>query len=504
MQGSGNSHLENAYTSSTWEKIVDNNQELFPWTFLRLQNWYLSKALPSDQIEWVCFSAIKTSPTNTTKKKERLTAIYKPVRHDHTFKMPVEAGILNDADIWKSFNMTASGDQLIDYNTAWVGNQFRLERIFDGAKGEIGEFTIIRTINVLMWPQWPTWANWPQGIQWPLWNQWPRWYAWPTWPQWPEWCEWPPWNTGQQWPQGLQWPQGDPWDDGTSFIREWWRNSWTQYQENDVVQHNGSTRISTCDPNLNKEPWVDPCRELMALAGNTWPQWPQWPQWPAGWPVWPQGATWPSWPAGAQGQQGSQWVQGQTGQQWPQGKPWPMSDEFICMRNNQDQVFSIPQLTSEHVLVEFQNVYGNGWMQDPANDKKYIQALSRGVREISGTMWCASVPNASGDNGVNTVRMILFKSDVANNVDLTRFGFIDEKEGDQTWHGTFRFFNVAGTASIPMDTWDRVRMLSRASCDSVVPWDLMIEWPRGVPWFNGAWPNWRAILFAHKIYDQII
>gem|GEM_PF-4756515 len=63
-----------------------------------------------------------------------------------------------------------------------------------------------------------------------------------------------------------------------------------------------------------------------------------------------------------------------------------MSDEFICMRNNQDQVFSIPQLTSEHVLVEFQNVYGNGGMQDPANNKKYIQALSRGVREISGTM----------------------------------------------------------------------------------------------------------------------
>ena len=98
-----------------------------------------------------------------------------------------------------------------------------------------------------------------------------------------------------------------------------------------------------------------------------------------------------------------------------------MSDEFITMWNDRDQIFSVPQLNSEHALVEFHNVYGNGGMQDPASTKQFIQANSTGVRDVSGTLGCVNVPNASGDNGVNTARMIMFKSDASNNVDVSWF-----------------------------------------------------------------------------------
>lgn len=502
LHNTGNSHQNNAYTNSTIEKLADNSQRIYNGSFVRLVNALISLCGPSDMIEGISITDVVTDSDNTTNQLKHEKIIYKPVRLEDTWKMYVANGTITEDDIGLYFNMDLNQD--IDYWTinAW-GGQFRLEKVLDKDNWLIGEFRIERNLWGPAWPQGQQWVQWPVWPVWPDWPRWPRGFKWDTWPmgmtgamwpQWPRWLKWDKGDKGDQWLPGI---------DGKTPHHEWPRNSATAYTALSVVRRNGRSRWTQNATSVWDEPGVSSNRLLLNEDWLQGPQGPQWPAWPAWWPMgppWPVGPPWSDWPAWSPW---PQWPSGDDGPMWPSWPPGPMSNEFVQYWVWEDQQYDVPSFDSTSYLVKFQVASGNSAMMEPWANKNYMKAITQGTYLVSADHTAVSVPDANGLQGCNVARMLLFITDSSNAVDLTRFQFIDQKDGWGARTDEYaNYFAMSGSARIKLNANDRIYMISRGSADNTDTGRVLIEGPRWIPWYGWVGPYGKTRMWMNKIYTS--
>lgn len=539
----------NSYTNESFAKTGKNWLKVFPGDFLVLRDWVIDIAQPSDIIEWVSIQVDTYANDNETNEKKNV--IYRPTFILHTYVCDLESWSFIDSDVGKFFAIAPGTGQYIDYSTKdTTGWQVRLEKILSEKRGE---FRIVSNFGNNMWPQWLTGATGLTGATWPQWpqgNKWLKWDAGDTpdhewnWtslrfenPDGSRWSYvnliWPQWLKGNQWDQWDPGPQGIPWQ---SFIRKWPYSWSTTYAVREVVEYQWSSYVSITNGNIGTTPWSSPTTwELVAQKGATWPQGVQWPVWPSGWPMWPMpwhqwvgtalqfqvpwwwywsltDLQWPAWP---QGPSWLQWQDWADGVQWPPGPQGPMINEFIQMRKSWDQTKSFSGNWSDEFIVQWQNTYtGNNAMNPPWSNKNYIIAstdmtafVSCSLRSSVRVIW---VPDDI-ETVRTTIRMFLFVTDSTNNIKYSHFWFIDTKHGsiepaNYAWSVIPKEWSLSWTAIIPLDAWDRVRVLFRFSNDVNPSWGTVlwtVEWPVGIPSSPSLWVNAWSTFSVRKIFNKI-
>lgn len=222
MAWKANNHQNNAYEKYSLPKTWSNWLVLETWDFILLSWWFVFKASPWSNLEWVSLTTKTFALDNQTQAKEQVQ--YEPIKFSNTYILTPVNGSLIDSMVWWYFDMDASQDlDVATYNTSFW--QFRLERIMPNGDAEI----TINRIWLGSWPAWPawsqwaTWLNWATGDLWPTWATWPQWPVWvgTPWPQGATWATWPAgswttWATWATWPAWSQWATGATWPAWTS------------------------------------------------------------------------------------------------------------------------------------------------------------------------------------------------------------------------------------------------------------------------------------------------
>jgi hypothetical protein len=180
-----------------------------------------------------------------------------------------------------------------------------------------------------------------------------------------------------------------------------------------------------------------------------------------------------------------------------------MSNEFVQLWVWEDQQYDVPSYDSSSYLIKFQQATGNAAMRESGTQISYMKSITQGTYLISAEHTAVAVSDGAGLQWVNVARLLLFITDSSNAVDLTRFQCIDSKQGG--WAKTNEwgyFFNMAGTCRIKLNAWDRVYAISRWSSDNTDSGRVLIEWPRGIPWYWGTGPFGKTRMGMNKIYTS--
>lgn len=245
MAWKANNHQNNAYEQWAFNKIAQNSLAIETGDFVELSGWFILKAGPASNLEWVSLTTNTFASDNQTARKE--TVSYSPIKYSNSYSLSAVNGTLIDTMVWWYFNMDVSQNlDVSTFNT--TTGQFRLESILSPTEWEV-------TINKFwLWagpawaggpqgstgltgstgptgatgatgPQGPagtsgwagangaTWATGVTGATWPA-GSWTTGATGATGPQWATGATWPQGATGATWPQGVTgatWPIGATW-----------------------------------------------------------------------------------------------------------------------------------------------------------------------------------------------------------------------------------------------------------------------------------------------------
>jgi len=259
MAWKANNHQNNAYEQWAFNKIAQNSLAIETGDFVELSGWFILKAGPASNLEWVSLTTNTFASDNQTARKE--TVSYSPIKYSNSYSLSAVNGTLIDTMVWWYFNMDVSQNlDVSTYNT--TTGQFRLESILSPTEWEV-------TINKFWLWAWPAWAGGPQ---------------------------WSTGLTGSTWPTGATGATGPQGPAGTS--------GWTGA--------NGATGATgVTGATWPAGSWTTGATGATGVQGPTW----------GSGSSWATGATGPQWPSGIAGAVGATWATGPQWATWSSFNP---------------------------------------------------------------------------------------------------------------------------------------------------------------------------------------